>query len=169
MAFWGSEVTAAKSKVVDTPEAEPLHLSHACLGPDTTSGTDGWLLIHHGGKNYAVAHLKEGTAESCSLDLFIPGGKTKLEVKGKATMHLTGYFENAAADEETKERPAEAGSASAAKAKVNKEEEDEDEGDEEEESEEEEEEEKKYSGGRESGQTTTERPEVKGGSCNGRD
>jgi len=117
MAFWGSEVTAANTKVVETPEAEPLHLSHACLGPNTQSEMDGWLLVHHGGKNYAVAHLKEGITESCILDLFIPG-ETKLEVKGKATMHLTGYFENAVADEETEERPVEEKSVSAAKAKV---------------------------------------------------
>merc|ERR1712190_594522 len=46
-----------------------------------------------GGETYAIACLREGGKEFCALDLFINSIDTKFAVKGKATVHLTGYFE----------------------------------------------------------------------------
>ncbi|CAL1165841.1 unnamed protein product [Cladocopium goreaui] len=61
-----------------------------------------WIYALAGlGQSYAVACLKEGSQEFCALDLFLDAKEAKLAVKGKATVHLTGYFE--ADDDDLKE------------------------------------------------------------------
>eukprot|EP00435_Cladocopium_sp_Y103_P040276 s2400_g10.t3 len=93
MSFWGCIVPPGQSKKVETRAGELLHLSQACLAPDTPNGASSKVLVEQGGQSYAVACLKEGSQEFCALDLFLDAKEAKLAVKGKATVHLTGYFE----------------------------------------------------------------------------
>mmetsp|Transcript_64183 Transcript_64183/g.142744 ORF Transcript_64183/g.142744 Transcript_64183/m.142744 type:complete len:164 (+) Transcript_64183:85-576(+) len=100
MSFWGCIVAPGENKKVETRAGELLHLSQACLAPDTPSGASSKVLVEQGGQTYAVACLKEGGQEFCALDLFLDAKEAKLAVKGKATVHLTGYFEADDLDEE---------------------------------------------------------------------
>merc|ERR1719215_1018427 len=93
MSFWGCVVAPGQPKKVETRTGELLHLSQACLAPDTPSGASSKILVEQGGTSYAVACLKEGAQEFCALDLFLDTSEAKVAVKGKATVHLTGYFE----------------------------------------------------------------------------
>merc|ERR1712039_1128920 len=54
------------------------------------------------GQQFAIAWLTEGKTEFCALDLFLEAGEAELSVKGKATVHLTGYFE---ADDDMDDEP----------------------------------------------------------------
>merc|ERR1712187_233768 len=80
-------------KNVETKTGELLHLSQACLAPDTVAGASAKVLVEQEGQSYAVACLREGGQEFCALDLFLNSSDIKFAVKGKATVHLTGYFE----------------------------------------------------------------------------
>jgi len=104
MSFWGCIVKPGQAQGVETRAGELLHLSQACLAPDTPAGASSKVMVEQGGKSYAVACLKEGSQEFCALDLFLNASEAKVAVKGKATVHLTGYFE--ADDEEMDEKPA---------------------------------------------------------------
>eukprot|EP00439_Symbiodinium_sp_Y106_P084328 s465_g25.t1 len=98
--FWGCIVAPGETKKVETKAGELLHLSQACLAPDTPSGASSKVLVEQTGQTYAVACLKEGGQEFCALDLFLDAKEAKIAVKGKATVHLTGYFEADELDED---------------------------------------------------------------------
>ncbi|CAE8654915.1 unnamed protein product, partial [Polarella glacialis] len=91
---------------VETRAGELLHLSQACLAPDTPKGASAKVMVQQGGQSYAVACLREGGQEFCALDLFLDTSEAKLEVTGKATVHLTGYFEADDMDEDGEEEVA---------------------------------------------------------------
>merc|ERR1719498_2130773 len=57
------------------------------------AGSVAKVQLEQGGQSYAIACLREGGQEFCSLDLFLDSSDAKFAVKGKATVHLTGYFE----------------------------------------------------------------------------
>merc|ERR1712087_427766 len=59
-----------------------------------------------GGEKFSLAWLREGKVEFCALDLFLEAKETKLSVSGKATVHLTGYFEAEDDDESMDDVPA---------------------------------------------------------------
>jgi len=99
-------VSPGQPKKVETRAGELLHLSQACLAPDTPAGASSKVMVEQGGHSYAVACLKEGGQEFCALDLFLDTSEAKLAVKGKATVHLTGYFEADDMDEDEDEKPA---------------------------------------------------------------
>eukprot|EP00972_Heterocapsa_arctica_P028187 4146402-Heterocapsa_arctica.AAC.1 len=60
MSFWGCVVAPGQPTKVETPAGELLHLSQACLAPDTAKGATATLIVEQGGKSFAVASLKEG-------------------------------------------------------------------------------------------------------------
>jgi len=100
MSFWGCVVAPGEQKKVETRAGELLHLSQACLAPDTPSGAHAKVMVQQGSQSYAVAVLREGGQEFCNLDLFLDSSEAKLSCKGKATVHLTGYFEAEEMDED---------------------------------------------------------------------
>merc|ERR1712194_492073 len=57
------------------------------------------VVVEQKGEKFAVAWLREGKVEFCGLDLFVESKEAKLSVIGKATVHLTGYFEAEEDDE----------------------------------------------------------------------
>mmetsp|Transcript_105697 Transcript_105697/g.256765 ORF Transcript_105697/g.256765 Transcript_105697/m.256765 type:complete len:186 (-) Transcript_105697:270-827(-) len=103
MSFWGCIVAPGQPTKIENRAGELLHLSQACLAPDTPSGSAAKVLVEQGGQSYAIACLREGGQEFCALDLFLDSSEAKLAVKGKATVHLTGYFEAEDMDEEMEE------------------------------------------------------------------
>jgi len=110
-----------ESKKVETRAGELLHLSQACLAPDTPKDSFAKVLVEQGGQSYAVACLREGGQEFCGLDLFLDSSDAKFVSKGKATVHLTGYFEADEADDDSDEdmedeKPAKKAAASPKKA-----------------------------------------------------
>mmetsp|Transcript_72893 Transcript_72893/g.156130 ORF Transcript_72893/g.156130 Transcript_72893/m.156130 type:complete len:449 (-) Transcript_72893:55-1401(-) len=146
MSFWGCIIKPGEQKRVESRDGELFHLSQACLDPSTPAGAKASVIVEQDGKSFAVAGLREGGPDFCSLDLFLDTTKAMVTVKGKATVHLTGYFE---ADEEAEDEdmptPASAkgspkASPKAASKPAAKEEDDEEEEEEEDDEEEEEEE-----------------------------
>merc|ERR1719436_1641569 len=103
MSFWGKKIAPGEVAKIETPAGELLHLSQACLDPAASSGASAKVLVEQGGTSYAVAVLKEGGQEFCPLDLFLDAKEAKLKVSGKATVHLTGYFESEEMDDEDAE------------------------------------------------------------------
>merc|ERR1712060_100831 len=110
-----------------------------CLAPGTESGALAKVVVEQKGEKFALAWLREGKTEFCALDLFLESSEAKLSVQGKATVHLTGYFEAEEDDDDMDDAPApKTGKTSpAAKAAAKKEAEDDEEDEEEEEEEEE--------------------------------
>jgi len=103
MSFWGCIVAPGQAQKIESKAGETLHLSQACLAPDAAPGTSAKVLVEQGGTSFAVACLREGGQEFCALDLFLDAKEAKFFVKGKATVHLTGYFEVEDMDEEMEE------------------------------------------------------------------
>merc|ERR1712146_334368 len=88
------------------PQQRPPPL-HACLDAAAAPGSAAKLIVEHGGASYAVASLREGGPQLCPLDLFFGADGAKLSVKGKAKVHVTGYFEPSSfSDEEAIIEPA---------------------------------------------------------------
>ncbi|CAE8742594.1 unnamed protein product, partial [Polarella glacialis] len=108
MSFWGCVVAGGESKKVETKAGQLLHLSQACLAPDTPAGASAQVLVEQSGQSYAIACLREGGQEFCALDLFVDSSEAKLSVTGKASVHLTGYFEADDMDEDGEEEAPEA-------------------------------------------------------------
>merc|ERR1712203_1315828 len=108
-------VSPGQSKNVETQTGELLHLSQACLAPDTAAGASAKVLVEQDGQSYAIACLREGGQEFCALDLFVNSSDTKFAVKGKATVHLTGYFDD---DEMEEDEAATKGAAKSASKKT---------------------------------------------------
>merc|ERR1719413_99321 len=105
MAFWGVKVAPGAAAKVDSADGQLCHLSQVCLDPDTKQGATAKVMVEQSGTKYALAILKEGGQECCALDLFLDLKEAKLKVTGKATVHLTGYFEAEDMDEEEDEEP----------------------------------------------------------------
>merc|ERR1712203_1146200 len=116
-------VSPGQSKNVETKTGELLHLSQACLAPDTAAGAAAKVLVEQGGQSYAIACLREGGQEFCALDLFLDSSEAKFIVKGKASVHLTGYFEADEVDEEMEDAEAKPAAKAAEKPAPKKEEE----------------------------------------------
>eukprot|EP00444_Apocalathium_aciculiferum_P067552 CAMPEP_0183560730 /NCGR_PEP_ID=MMETSP0371-20130417/95659_1 /TAXON_ID=268820 /ORGANISM="Peridinium aciculiferum, Strain PAER-2" /LENGTH=171 /DNA_ID=CAMNT_0025769033 /DNA_START=45 /DNA_END=557 /DNA_ORIENTATION=+ len=100
MSFWGTKIAPGATATIESELGDLLHLSQACLAPDTPAGAGAKILVEQNGTSYAVAVLKEGGQDCCALDLFVDAKDTKLKVVGKATVHLTGYFEADGMDED---------------------------------------------------------------------
>ena len=103
MSFWGCVLKPGESKKVETRAGELLHLSQACLAPDTPKDSSAKVMVEQAGQSFAVACLREGGTEFCGLDLFLDSSDAKFVSKGKATVHLTGYFEADEADDDSDE------------------------------------------------------------------
>ena len=111
MSFWGCIVQPGQSKQVETRAGELLHLSQACIAPEAPTGSSSKVFVEQGTESFVVACLKEGQQEFCALDLFIDSKEAKFSVKGKAAVHLTGYFEADEMDEDLEVEGAESKSA----------------------------------------------------------
>merc|ERR1719491_1997376 len=103
MSFWGATVAPGESAKVGVAARQLLHLSQACLDPSAPSGASSKVHVEQEGTSFAVALLKEGAQDCCSLDLFVDLKKAKLKVTGKAIVHLTGYFEPESLDMDLEE------------------------------------------------------------------
>merc|ERR1712217_269611 len=86
-------ISAGQTKTVESKAGHLLHLSQACLAPNTDKGAGGTVLVEQNNQKFAIASLREGKTEFCPLDLFVDAASAKLSVTGKATVHLTGYYE----------------------------------------------------------------------------
>mmetsp|Transcript_162798 Transcript_162798/g.521849 ORF Transcript_162798/g.521849 Transcript_162798/m.521849 type:complete len:200 (+) Transcript_162798:71-670(+) len=108
MSFWGAKVAPGEVAKVAVPAGEVLHLSQACLDPGAAPGSSSRVVVEQKGSSFAVAILKVGGQECCALDLFIDLSEATLKNVGKATVHLTGYFESEDMDDDGDEAPAKA-------------------------------------------------------------
>jgi len=118
MSFWGAKVAPGAEAKIGPKDDAVLHLSQACLDPSAPSGSSARVVIEKSGSAFVVACLKEGTHDSCALDLFLDTASDKVKVTGTATCHLTGYFEDMDLDsaEEDLEPPAQVAKKSQQKA-----------------------------------------------------
>lgn len=93
MMFWGGIVEPGEEHRISFPAGELLRVSQACIAPDALEGSRARLMLEREGLTYSLARLKEGSAPLCALDLFLDMSRVNFIVKGKAAVHLTGYFE----------------------------------------------------------------------------
>merc|ERR1719228_336846 len=103
MSFWGAKVAPGAEAKISQKDNAVLHLSQACLDPSASSGSTARVVVEKAGSAYSVACLKEGSHESCALDLFLDTASDKIKVTGQATVHLTGYFDDMDLDSEEAE------------------------------------------------------------------
>lgn len=98
----GSVMVHVARMVREDLEACRRHLT-ASLSVCELEHTFGELFVSHpmhAAQISAFRGLQEGGQESCALDLFLDPNDAKLSVVGKATVHLTGYFESAESEDE---------------------------------------------------------------------
>merc|ERR1712217_998500 len=96
-------ISAGQTKTVESKAGHLLHLSQACLAPNTDKGAGGTVLVEQNNQKFAIASLHEGKTEFCPLDLFVEADSAKFSVTGKATIHLTGYYEAEDVDDDMEE------------------------------------------------------------------
>lgn len=92
MRFWGG-VLEPGGELTNFPSGALLRVSQACIAPDAAEGASARLLLESSGQAYALARLRADSSPRCVLDMFLDASRAKFIVKGKAAVHLTGYFE----------------------------------------------------------------------------
>lgn len=81
---------------VTAPLSKPRQAS---LAEDVKPGQKARVTLAADGKKFVICSLKEGVCENAALDLILDEDLT-FQVKGDATVHLTGYYLPASDDED---------------------------------------------------------------------
>ena len=101
MAFFGATIPANGNFTLK-PEADVLHLSHACLTKESKGKT--YLKVKAQGKEFKVACLSSAGASHTTLDLFfnvaIDDKPIQFSCEGAGAVDVTGYWEHVGDDED---------------------------------------------------------------------
>jgi FK506-binding nuclear protein len=99
--FWGAVVHPGKV-VKCTIHDALLHVTSICLGETVQNAKERSIVsVTHEGRSYVIASLREGVLEQVAVDLvFKEGVEFRFKCTGKAPVHLVGYVQPIAEEEE---------------------------------------------------------------------
>ena len=106
MSFFGCSIKEKKPFVIKSGNNKVLHLSEACITPESGSSKV-YLQLQQGEEKYNLCALQKDKWESFKLDhfLLLTNGETKpfkliLTGASNVEVHVTGYIESEEAEDE---------------------------------------------------------------------